>query len=149
MTETLDQKFHESAKKFFAQNGIEVNDQNKDVLYKMYKAQRMAGHEIERTHDYLRSKVQDFLHSDREESNIKANAAIAMHANALNGTSVLEDVFQEMFQFNTGHRTLDANVINSLFNLIKHIAESDKFYVDGRNESARQLCQDLIRPFQS
>lgn len=149
MTQTLDQQLHERAQKYFADNNIQVTPENKDALFEMYKAHDIAGSEIERTHDYLRSKVEDFYHPDRERANIKANAAIAMLANAVNGTSVMRNVFHQMFQFNTGHRLLDANVINELFYLIKFIAEDDKVYVEGRNQYAVQLCKDLMKPMQS
>jgi len=73
-----------------------------------------------------------------------------MLSNALNGSSVLSDVFQKMFQYNTGHRTLDGNVINELFSLIKFIAEDDKhFYVDDRNRHVKELCKDAVMPLNS
>jgi len=150
MTKSLDQVLHDDAKTYFEEKSITVTAENQSALFDMYKAQRLAGHEIERTHEYLRSAVDDFHHPDREKANIKANVAIAMLANALNGSSVLRDVFQKMFQYNTGHRTLDANVINELFSLIKFIAEDDKhFYVDGRNQYTKDLCKDMMVPFNS
>ncbi|MDG1949480.1 MAG: hypothetical protein P8J32_01500 [bacterium] len=151
MTESLDTQIDKRADEFFEKNNISVTPENRAALYKMYKAQSIAGHEIERSHDYLRLKVEDFYHPDRERCNVKANAAIAMLANAVNGTSLNTEVFNEMFQFNTGHRTLDANVINTLFDLIRYIAENagKSFYVDGRNEYTVQLCQDLMRPMKN
>lgn len=145
MTKTLDQVFHEEAKEFFAQQNITVTDDNRKALYKLYKSHRLAGFEIKRTQEYLSDKVDDFYHPDREEANIKVNAAMAMIGNAVNGSCVLEDVFQEMFQFNTGHRLIDRNVLNLMLNLIKFIGKEDNkhFYVDGRNEYAQKMCKEL------
>lgn len=151
MTETLDQKLQELAKKHFTQNNIVVTDENREALFEMFKAHYVAGHELKKTHDYLRNKIDDFKHSDRELSNLKVNTAMALIGNACNssGSTELHQTFCEMFQFNIGHRSLDRDVVNLLFALIKFIAEDDSIRVDDRNEYAVQLCKDLMLPMQS
>lgn len=81
-------------------------------------------------------------------SHLKVNTAMALIANACNvgNSSELTQVFCEMFQFNTGHRLLDRNVINLMADLLKYIAESDNISVDDRNEYAVQLCKNLMLP---
>jgi hypothetical protein len=151
MTETLNQKLNELAKAHFAKNNIIVTRENESALFDMFKAQYVSGHEIKTTHERLRSKIDDFKHPDRELSNLKVNTAMALIGNACNSGSSFElnKTFCEMFQFNTGHRSLDADVINLLFELIKFIAEDDSIRVDERNKHAILLCKDLILPMQS